>query len=94
VESRATRHPLIRFKYYYDMLVADDSDNNIVGVGGFCALIMAYDCLLYSDGVWEKLIFYAMLHPGDSVVVTGVLFAKPKGALKVRSVKTLEQLKN
>jgi ADP-ribosylglycohydrolase len=67
-ESRATRHPLIRFKYYYDMFVADDSDNNIVGVGGFCALIMAYDCLLYSDGVWEKLIFYAMLHPGDSVV--------------------------
>ena len=29
---------------------------------------------------------------GDSVVVTGVLFARPKGVLKVRSVKTLEQL--
>ncbi|NCI45125.1 efflux RND transporter periplasmic adaptor subunit [Sediminibacterium sp. WSJ-3] len=31
---------------------------------------------------------------GDSVVVTGVLFARPKAPLKVRSVKTLEQLNN
>ncbi len=33
------------------------------------------------------------LNAGDSVVVTGILFARPKAALKVRSVKTLEQLK-
>ncbi len=32
------------------------------------------------------------LQPGDSVVVTGVLFARPKSELKIRSVKTLEQL--
>ena len=31
---------------------------------------------------------------GDSVVVTGLLFARPKSQLKVRSVKTLEQLGN
>ena len=29
---------------------------------------------------------------GDSIVVTGVLFARPKGSVKVRSVKTLDQL--
>jgi membrane fusion protein (multidrug efflux system) len=29
---------------------------------------------------------------GDTVVVSGVLFAKPKSPLKIRSVKTLEQL--
>ena len=34
------------------------------------------------------------LEIGDSVVVTGVLFAKPKAVLKVRKVKTLEQLAN
>lgn len=34
------------------------------------------------------------LQPGDTVVVTGVLFARPKSPLKVRSVKTLELLKN
>jgi membrane fusion protein (multidrug efflux system) len=32
------------------------------------------------------------IKPGDSIVVTGVLFARPKSPLKVRSVKTLEQL--
>jgi membrane fusion protein, multidrug efflux system len=32
------------------------------------------------------------VEPGDSVVVTGVLFARPKTPLKVRGVKTLEQL--
>ena len=34
------------------------------------------------------------LKQGDSVVVTGVLFARPKSQLKVRGVKTLEQLAN
>lgn len=34
------------------------------------------------------------VNPGDSIVVTGVLFARPKAPLKVRSVKTLDQLKN
>lgn len=33
------------------------------------------------------------LNPGDSVVVTGVLFARPKSKLQVRSVKSMEQLK-
>jgi len=32
------------------------------------------------------------VNPGDTVIVTGVLFARPKTAVKVRSVKTLEQL--
>ncbi|CAN5888542.1 efflux RND transporter periplasmic adaptor subunit [soil metagenome] len=32
------------------------------------------------------------LNEGDSVVVTGVLFAKPKGKLKVRGVKNIDQL--
>ncbi|HJU45923.1 MAG TPA: efflux RND transporter periplasmic adaptor subunit [Chitinophagaceae bacterium] len=34
------------------------------------------------------------VQPGDSVVVTGVLFARPKAALKVRSVKSLDDLTN
>ena len=34
------------------------------------------------------------LKTGDSVVVTGLLFARPKSQLKVRAVKTLEQLAN
>jgi membrane fusion protein (multidrug efflux system) len=31
------------------------------------------------------------LNPGDTVVVTGLLFARPKSQLKIRSVKTIEQ---
>jgi membrane fusion protein (multidrug efflux system) len=31
------------------------------------------------------------INVGDTVVVTGVLFARPKASLKIRSVKTLEQ---
>ena len=31
------------------------------------------------------------LNAGDTVVVTGVLFARPKAPLHIRSVKTLEQ---
>jgi membrane fusion protein (multidrug efflux system) len=34
------------------------------------------------------------LKEGDSIVVTGVLFAKPKAQLKVRGVKTLDQVSN
>jgi membrane fusion protein (multidrug efflux system) len=34
------------------------------------------------------------VNEGDSVVVTGVLFAKPKAKLKVRGVKTLDQMSN
>ncbi|TAF48784.1 MAG: efflux transporter periplasmic adaptor subunit, partial [Sphingobacteriia bacterium] len=32
------------------------------------------------------------LSPGDSVVVSGVLFVRPKQPLKVRAVKTLSEL--
>jgi len=32
------------------------------------------------------------INPGDSILVTGVLFARPKGAVKVRSVKKLEDI--
>ena len=32
------------------------------------------------------------VNPGDTVVVTGVLFARPDAKLKVRGVKTLAQL--
>lgn len=34
------------------------------------------------------------LKEGDSVVVTGLLFARPKSQLKIKAVKTLEQLGN
>jgi len=31
------------------------------------------------------------INPGDTVVVTGVLFARPKAELNVRNIRTLEE---
>ena len=49
-------------------------DTNFPGiaVSGFCAVIIAYDALLDCDGIWEKIIFYAILNPSDSSVVGAI----------------------
>ena len=36
---------------------------------------MAYDCFLDCDGIWEKIIFYAILHPGNSDTVGAIAAA-------------------
>ena len=36
------------------------------GAGGDDSVIIAYDCLVDSDGSWDKIVFYSMLHVGDS----------------------------
>jgi len=66
---------IFRFKYYFLNFVRETMPqikNYSVGGSGFCAMIMAYDSLLDCDGKWEKLIFYSMLHPGDSDTVGAI----------------------
>lgn len=43
-------------------------------VPGSCedAVIMAYDSLLQSNGVFEQIIFYSILHPGDSDTIGSI----------------------
>ena len=36
------------------------------GAGGDDSVIIAYDCLVDSEGSWDKIVFYSMLHVGDS----------------------------
>ena len=36
------------------------------GAGGDDSVIIAYDCLVDSDGSWDKIVFNSMLHVGDS----------------------------
>ena len=36
------------------------------GAGGDDSVIIAYDCLVDSDGSWDKIVYYSMLHVGDS----------------------------
>lgn len=71
IKTRSTSNMMFRIKYYYDNFVKN-SDASYIGGSGFCALIMAYDALLDCDGLWEKLVFYAMLHPGDSDTIGAI----------------------
>lgn len=36
------------------------------GAGGDDSVIIAYDCLVDSEGSWDKVVYYSMLHVGDS----------------------------
>jgi len=36
------------------------------GAGGDDSVIIAYDCLVDSNGSWDKIVYYSMLHVGDS----------------------------
>jgi len=62
---------IYRMKFYYEYFTKD-TGFNIIGESGFCSMIMAYDALVDCDGIWEKNIFYSMLHPGDSDTVGAI----------------------
>ena len=62
--------PVQRFKY-----MQDNFSKRCDGQAGSCAddaLIMAYQALLQCDGVFEKIVVYSILHPGDSDTVGSI----------------------
>lgn len=66
------RHPVLR----YDYLSKNFSKG--CGMPGACgddSVIFAYDALLESGNVVEKLIVYSILHPGDSDTVGSIAFS-------------------
>lgn len=71
IDANVFRNPMFRLKYYYDQFFVE-SVSNMIGDSGILAVIMAYDAVLDSEGVWEKLIMYGMLHPGDSDTVGAI----------------------
>ena len=58
------KFPAERSKYY-NQFSARKKDM-YPGAGGDDSVIIAYDCLMDSDGSWDKIVFYSMLHVGDS----------------------------
>jgi ADP-ribosylarginine hydrolase len=48
-----------------DDIKKDMDEAGYIGSGGDDSVIIAYDCLIDCDGVWEKLVYYSMLHMGD-----------------------------
>lgn len=71
IKSRSISNMIFRIKYYYENFVKD-SHADYIGSSGFCSMIMVYDALIDCDGKFEKLIFYSILHPGDSDVIGAI----------------------
>lgn len=65
IKRQSDKHIMMRAKYYFDQF-GYDRDDRLIGSGGDDSVIIAYDALLSCDGIWEKLVVYAMLHGGDS----------------------------
>jgi len=63
---------------YYNKFSARKKDI-YPGAGGDDSVIIAYDCLMDSDGCWEKIVYYSMLHVGDSDT-TGIIAGYLYGA--------------
>jgi ADP-ribosylglycohydrolase len=71
IKTRSFANPMYRSRYYFDHFFDKDISSQI-GDSGLSAMIMAYDAVIDSNGVWEKLIFYSMLHSGDSDTVGAI----------------------
>ena len=69
-------------------MIPDDKNNQVIVVkGGMAKFVNITTGVRQSNNVEIT----QGLNAGDTVVVTGVLFARPKAPLHIRSVKTLEQ---
>jgi len=69
-------------------LIPDDKNNQVVLVkGGKASFINVSTGIRLSNNVEIT----AGIKEGDTVVVTGVLFARPKAPLQIRNVRTLEE---
>jgi membrane fusion protein, multidrug efflux system len=70
-------------------IIPDDKNNQVILVkGGKASFVNVQTGMRTANNVEIT----KGVQPGDTVVVTGVLFARPKAPLRIRSVKTLEQL--
>jgi ADP-ribosylglycohydrolase len=70
-KSKSTSNLVFRIKYFYENFYKD-SKSDILGGDGAIGCIMAYDALLDCGGNWEKLVFYSILHPGDSDTIGAI----------------------
>ena len=71
-------------------IIPDDKNKQVVLVKGGKAAFVNVKTGIRTEDMVE---IVSGINVGDSIVVTGVLFARPKGPVKVRGVKTQEQLK-
>lgn len=97
INSKSNKNLIYRYKFYIDNIVNEklfEPSADRVGITGYDATIIAYDCLLDSEGKWEKLIIYSGLHLGQTTEITSIaagLFGVYYGWGDI-STKTLEHL--
>jgi ADP-ribosylarginine hydrolase len=77
--SRIYTNIVWRIEYYFNNFFDKDVDEDI-GITGYCSLIIAYDALIDAGDNWEKLLFYSMIHIGNSSA-SGFLAGAFYGAL-------------
>jgi ADP-ribosylglycohydrolase len=70
IKKKYMMYPNQRSQYYYKFSYR--KNNLYPGAGGDDSTIIAYDTLIDSDGKWEKIVYYSMLHVGDSDT-TGII---------------------
>jgi ADP-ribosylglycohydrolase len=62
--SAVMKYPSKRTLYYNKF--SSRKKDIYPGAGGDDSVIIAYDCLVDSQGSWDKIVYYSMLHVGDS----------------------------
>ena len=70
-------------------IIPDDRNNQVILVKNGLAKFVNITTGIREANSVEVL---SGINPGDSVIVTGVLFARPKSKVKVRSVKKQEEV--
>lgn len=71
LKVRAHINLIFRSRYHYENFTRN-TGSFLIGESGYSATIMAYDSLLDSNNVWEKIIIYSALHFGDSDTVAAI----------------------
>lgn len=77
INRKSNRNLICRNQYYYESF--GYKETMFPGGSGDDSVIIAYDSLLDCNGIWEKLVFYSMLHGGDTDT-TGCIAAGFYGA--------------
>lgn len=83
VRSRAKNNLLFRTDYYYKNFGFEEGKETrqfFPGSGGDDSVIIAYDALIDAGKSWETLVFYSMMHGGDTDT-TGCIAASWYGVL-------------
>lgn len=78
IKRKTDRHLMIRSSKRFKDLKLDEND--WLGGTSLTSVIFAYDCLLDCDSIFDTLIYYSMLHWGDSDT-TGCIAAGFYGAV-------------